>query len=123
MEEAAISFQPTILVTGFGPFLGAERNPSTEAVQRLPGELLGCQIIKRELPVVWFECVHLLEAYIKEFHLRTVLSVGQGYPTPPVLIERIGINLCNGPLRHEGIPALKRARSYFMLCHRRLYSQ
>ena len=92
-----MSYQPTILVAGFVPFLGAERNPPTEAVQRLPDELLGCQIVKRELPVVWFECVHLLEAYIEEFRPRTVLSVGQGYPTPPVLIERIGINLCNGP--------------------------
>lgn len=92
-----MSYQPTILVTGFEPFLGATRNPSTEAVQQLPDKLLGCRVIKRELPVVWFECVRLLEAYIEEFRPRMVLSVGQGYPIPPVLIERIGINLCSGP--------------------------
>ena len=42
-----------LLVTGFAPFGGDAYNPSFEAAKRLPGEIDGCEIIVRELPVVF----------------------------------------------------------------------
>lgn len=90
-------FQPTILVTGFEPFCGYEKNVSIETVSRLPDEIGGCRIIKEELPVVWIECTKQLERYMEEYQPRAVLSFGQGYPKPPVQIERLAVNLCCGP--------------------------
>ena len=91
-----MSYDPVILVTGFEPFFGATLNPSWEAAKRLPDEVMGCRIIKRELPVEWFECSRQLEKYVREFTPRAVISAGQGYPAPPVLIERLGMNICTG---------------------------
>ena len=91
-----MSYDPVILVTGFEPFFGNPLNPSWEAAKRLPDEVLGCRIVKRELPVEWFECSKKLEEYVREFHPRAVISAGQGYPRPPVLIERLGMNICSG---------------------------
>ena len=38
-----------ILVTGFDPFGGEAINPATESVKQLPDEILGVQILKREM--------------------------------------------------------------------------
>ena len=42
-----------VLVTGFQPFGKDTMNPSFEAVKLLPDEIMGAQIIKREIPVVF----------------------------------------------------------------------
>lgn len=101
-----MSYQPTILVTGFEPFLGLPKNPSWEAVNLLPDEVLGCRIVKKQLSVVWFSCVQELEQALEEFRPRMVISVGQGYPKPPILLERIGMNICNGPDNTDSIDLL-----------------
>ena len=92
-----MSYHPTILVTGFEPFLGRPKNASWEAVSRLPDQVLGSPIVRRQLPVVWFDCVEKLEALIEEHRPRAVISVGEGYPYPPIMIERLGKNICFGP--------------------------
>jgi len=87
----------TILVTGFSPFLGQPKNASEEAVKLLPDGIGGCVIEKRILPVKWFDCVYELEKALNEIHPQGLLSVGQGYPVPPLLIERMGHNIACGP--------------------------
>lgn len=126
-----MAYRPVILVTGFEPFLGSDRNPSVEAVMQLPDELLGCRIERRELPVVWFDYINMLDRYMDELRPRAVLGVGQGYPAPPILIERIGMNICNGPdnshevdLRDEplffGGPAAYFTTTPYAAMHKRL---
>ncbi|MDY3070923.1 MAG: hypothetical protein SOX31_05430 [Eubacteriales bacterium] len=86
----------TILVTGFEPFQGRTRNPSSEAVAQLPDELYGCRIVKETLPVVWFDSVYQLEKRIETLHPRMVIMVGQGHSAPPIRLERLGVNMCFG---------------------------
>ena len=89
--------KPVLLVTAFEPFLGQTRNASQEAVSRLPDELEGCTVVKRILPVKWYDCVYELEQAIEELKPQGVLATGQGYPVPPLLLERMGHNVANGP--------------------------
>lgn len=89
--------KPVILVTSFQPFLGQEKNASQEAVRLLPDEILGCTLVKRELPVKWFDCVYELQQAMEETRPDAVLATGQGYPNPPLLLERVGVNISCGP--------------------------
>lgn len=89
--------KPTILVTGFEPFLGRDKNASQEAVKLLPDEVGGCTIVKRYLPVKWFDCVHELDRALNEVRPSGLLATGEGHPVPPLLIERMGHNIACGP--------------------------
>jgi pyroglutamyl-peptidase len=97
MGVKEMEYGPTILALGFEPFFDNPLNPSWEAVRLLPDEVMGSHVEKRQLPVGWFECVRLLDEYMAELRPRAVLASGQGHPKPPVLIERVGINVCSGP--------------------------
>lgn len=101
MKGVTAMTKPTILVTGFEPFLDYETNSSWIAAEHLPAEVAGCRIVLKRLPVVWYDCVEELETAIAEVRPRTLIAFGQGYPWPPVLIERVGINLCSGPDNSE----------------------
>ena len=62
-----------ILATGFEPFGGEEVNPSWMAVVRLSEDVKGAEIIKKQLPVVYFRALEVLEGYIKEYRPDVVL--------------------------------------------------
>lgn len=96
-EEHKMGKNPIILVTCYEPFYGQEKNASQEAVKLLPDEVGGCTIIKRSLPVKWFDSVYALDKAIEEVHPWGLLATGQGYPTPPLLLERMGHNIACGP--------------------------
>lgn len=85
-----------ILATGFEPFGGEEVNPSWMAVSRLSEDVKGAEIIKKQLPVVYFRALEVLEGYIKEYRPDVVLLTGQAGGSDAVRIERVGINLCEG---------------------------
>ena len=55
-----------ILVTGFEPFGSHRSNPSWDAVEALPEEIEGVQIVKRKLPVSFRRFSAPLEAAIEE---------------------------------------------------------
>lgn len=95
--------KPVILVTCFEPFMGQEKNASQEAVKLLPDEVGGCPIVKRALPVKWFDCVYELDKAIEEVRPWGLLATGQGYPVPPLLIERMGHNIACGPDADFGV--------------------
>ena len=50
-----------VLVTGFQPFGEETINPALEAVEALPSEIAGVEIIKAEIPVVFATAGEALE--------------------------------------------------------------
>ena len=89
--------QPVILLTSFSPFLGNQTNASQEVAKQIPDEVAGCHVEKRTLSVSWFDCVYELDQAMAETRPNMVLGTGMGYPRPPILIERLGVNLACGP--------------------------
>lgn len=82
-----------VLVTGFEPFGGENRNPSAEVVEALPETLFGTKIVKLIVPVVRYKCVRAVEAAIKEHCPDVVLSIGQAGGRAAISVERVAVNL------------------------------
>ena len=80
-----------ILVTGFDPFGGEAINPATESVKQLPDEILGVQILKREIPTVFDRSIEVLYGILKEEQPDVVICVGQAGGRPNITVERIEI--------------------------------
>lgn len=81
-----------VLVTGFDPFGGESINPATESVKQLPDELLGVQIIKREIPTVFDLSLDVLYTLLDEEQPDAVICVGQAGGRPNITVERVAIN-------------------------------
>lgn len=82
-----------ILVTGFEPFGSHHSNPSWDAVEALPEEIEGVQIVKRKLPVSFRRFSAPLEAAIEEERPDGLICVGLAGGEDKVSVERVGINL------------------------------
>ena len=82
-----------ILVTGFEPFGGADRNQSWEAVSRLPDRIAGCEIRRLRIPTVFGEGARAAMACADEIGADAVLCVGEAGGRKCVTPEVIGINL------------------------------
>ena len=82
-----------ILVTGFEPFGSHRYNPSWDAVEALPEEIEGVQIVKRKLPVSFRRFSAPLEAAIEEERPDGLICVGLAGGEDKVSVERVGINL------------------------------
>lgn len=82
-----------ILVTGFEPFGFHHPNPSWDAVEALPEEIEGVQIVKRKLPVSFRRFSAPLEAAIEEERPDGLICVGLAGGEDKVSVERVGINL------------------------------
>lgn len=81
-----------ILVTGFDPFGGDTVNPAYEAVKLLPETIAGAQIVKLEIPTVFFDSAAAVKEKIKEVNPDVVICVGQAGGRASVSIEQVGIN-------------------------------
>lgn len=82
-----------ILVTGFEPFGSHHSNPSWDAVEALPEEIEGVQIVKRKLPVSFRRFSAPLEAAIEEERPDGLICVGLAGGEDKMSVERVGINL------------------------------
>lgn len=83
-----------ILLTGFGPFGGAERNPSAEAVAEVARTYDGRhRLITTTLPVAFARAARHLRALIAEHDPDAVVATGLAGGSDRVAVERIGINL------------------------------
>lgn len=82
-----------ILVTGFDPFGKETINPSIEAVKLLPDEIDGVEIIKLEIPTVFFECADVVHEAMKKYKPNYVLHIGQAGGRSELTPERIAINV------------------------------
>ncbi|MBQ0009660.1 MAG: pyroglutamyl-peptidase I, partial [Ruminococcus sp.] len=81
-----------VLVTGFDPFGGETVNPSFEAVKRLPDEIAGAKIHKRELPTVFGKAGERLTREIETVSPDLILCVGQAGGRNAVTPELVAIN-------------------------------
>lgn len=82
-----------ILITGFDPFGNSVINPAYEAVKLLPDQIQGNEIIKLEIPTVFFKEGIVLEEAVKEHHPDVVICVGQAGGRSSVTVEKVAINL------------------------------
>lgn len=81
-----------ILMTGFEPFGGQKINPSWQAVQGVIAPE-GVELIKRELPVRWYDTSAAVKALIEELHPDSILLTGQAGGAERIRVERVGLNL------------------------------
>ena len=85
-----------VLVTGFQPFGGETKNPSYEAVKLLPDEILGSEIIKLEVPVVFDQAGEIVAAKSREVKPDLILCIVQAGGRTNITPERVGINVNDG---------------------------
>lgn len=85
-----------ILVTGFDPFGGEKINPAIEAVKRLPDEIDGNQIIKLEVPTIFYKSAEVAKNAIEKYQPDMVINVGQAGGRAAITPERIAINFQAG---------------------------
>lgn len=85
-----------ILITGFDPFGGEKINPAIEAVKKLPDEIDGHQIIKLEVPTIFYESARVVKNAIEKYQPDMVINVGQAGGRAAITPERIAINFQSG---------------------------
>jgi len=91
------------MVLGYGPFAGQPINPAWELARQLPESIGKCQIMTGQLPVVWFEAYERMQEQIALHKPDSVLCLGQAGNWQGMFVERVGINLCEGPKDNKGI--------------------
>lgn len=85
-----------ILLTGFEPFGNEKTNPSWEVARNIRDNIMGTEICKLKLPVVFKKASEMIETELKREKYDCVLSLGQAGQRPSISIEYIGINLRHG---------------------------
>lgn len=90
---------PTVLVTGFEPFDGADLNPSGEIARRL-GELghPDCHLVAEVLPVSFARAPELLAAALDAHRPDVLLMLGLAENRHAITPERVGLNLADAAI-------------------------
>lgn len=94
-----------ILITGFEPFGGDDRNPSGEAVEQLIVTNSEYEVKKLILPVTWKTAFPKIRELWDAWHPDAVLMVGLAAGAKTLRIERVGINLCGATKDNDGVYA------------------
>ncbi len=81
-----------LLITGFSPFGGESINPSYEAIKLVKDNISGAEIVKREIPTVFYKSVELLEQLIEETQPDIVICFGQSGGESKIRLEKVAIN-------------------------------
>lgn len=87
-----------ILVTAFDAFGGEEINPTERALDKLPDEIGGAQIIKRPVPTVFGEALKQAIAVAEKEGVDAVVCLGQAAGRSHITPERVGINLADASI-------------------------
>jgi len=83
-----------LLITGFEPFGGDDKNPALEAVKRLEGlELEGAVVVTCSVPVVLQRSIDTVIHEIKKHKPDYVVTVGQAGGRCAITPERVAINI------------------------------
>ncbi|MED7623946.1 UNVERIFIED_CONTAM: pyroglutamyl-peptidase I, partial [Lactiplantibacillus plantarum] len=100
-----------ILVTGFDPFGGEKINPAIEAVKRLPDKIAGNQIIKLEVPTIFYQSAEVVKKAIEKENPEMVINVGQAGGRSAITPERIAINFQAGSTPHNSCKGPQEGKS------------
>lgn len=87
-----------ILVTAFDAFGGEEINPTERALDRLPDNIGGAQLIKHLLPTVFGEALKQAVAAAEKEDVDAVVSLGQAGGRSHITPEWIGINVADASI-------------------------
>ncbi len=92
-----------ILITGFEPFGEEKINPSLEAVKAVANHINTAEIVKMELPTVFYKSLQVLEEGIKLHNPQVVICVGQAGGRSEITPERVAINIDDARIKdNEG---------------------
>ena len=91
-----------VLLTGFEPFGGEQVNLAWEAVRRLPDELEGAQLVKREICVEYDRAPQQLRSAMQEEAPDIVICVGQAGGRAAITPEKVAINYMDGRIPKRG---------------------
>ncbi len=80
------------IITGFDPFGGESVNPAFEAVKLLPDSIEGCEIIKLEIPTVFYKSVEKLSEHVRKEKPDFVICIGQAGGRFNITPEAVAIN-------------------------------
>lgn len=82
-----------VLLTGFQPFRNESLNPSWEVCKQMEREgLEGCDLVIRDLPVVFGEARERAIQYFGEFLPDLIFHLGEAGGRTHISVERIAIN-------------------------------
>lgn len=88
----------SLLITGFAPFGGEEKNASWEAVSLLPEKIDGLTLLRHQLPMEYDAVGPLLRRLLAELRPDAVLCVGQALGRAALTPEKIAINWMAGSI-------------------------
>lgn len=90
---------PTVLLTGFDAFGGADVNPSWLAAQALHGrQIAGHRVVAARLPTVFEDSLRELHALLAAHGPALVLCVGLAGGRAALSLERVAININDASL-------------------------
>ncbi len=94
---------PTVLVTGFEPFGGGDRNPSGELAREL-GERhgLAADVRAEVLPVVFRKASATMRGLVADTRSDIVFAMGLAGGATTLRVERIGVNYFSAGPDNEG---------------------
>ena len=87
-----------LLITGFDPFGGADRNPAREAVMTLPSVIGDYEIIPLEIPTIFGKAAETVLQAAQELCPDAILCIGQAAGRATITPEVVGINLRNASI-------------------------
>ncbi len=82
-----------ILLTAFDPFGGESINPAQEAVRLVPDSVSGAQIIKLEIPTVFYKSIDAVISKARDERPDAIVCVGQAGGRYEITPERVAINV------------------------------
>ena len=81
------------LITGFDPFETEKINPALEAVKKLPDTVAGAEVIKLEIPTVFWKSVEKIQEAIEKHDPDVIISIGQAGGRAGITPERVAVNI------------------------------
>ena len=119
-----------LLLTAFDPFGGEKINPALEAVKRVQDKIGDLEIVKLEVPTVFYKSIDTVANAIEKEHPDVVLCIGQAGGRFDLTPERVAININdaripdnegNQPFRKADIPASVSNSAGTYVCNHLMY--
>lgn len=99
-----------VLLTGFDPFGGEKINPALEAVKLVADKVGEVEVVKLEVPTVFYKSIDTVDAKIAEVKPDVVLCIGQAGGRFDITPERVAINVNDARIKdNEGNQPLEGA--------------